>query len=113
MKKQNSEKNLFLDEFENEAIDRIRRFAKIAEAMDFDICVGFLGGKDSQVVYDLCLRAGVPFKTYFNHSFESCTTLRFIREHYPDVIWRRDHKFGFIENRGTLSVGWHSECNSA
>lgn len=105
MKKQNSEKNLFLDEFENEAIDRIRRFAKIAEAMDFDICVGFLGGKDSQVVYDLCLRAGVPFKTYFNHSFESCTTLRFIREHYPDVIWRRDHKFGFIENIGKNQNG--------
>lgn len=90
--------NLFLDEFEQEAILRIRKFAKIAKAMNFEICLGFSGGKDSQVVYDLCLRAGIEFKAYFNHSFENNLTLKFIKEHYPDVIKRRDHKFGFIEN---------------
>ena len=66
--------------------------------MNFEICLGFSGGKDSQVVYDLCLRAGIEFKAYFNHSFENNLTLKFIKEHYPDVIKRRDHKFGFIEN---------------
>lgn len=90
--------NLFLDEIEQEAILRIQKFSKIAKVMGFDICLGFSGGKDSQVVYDLCLRAGIAFKAYFNHSFESSTTLKFIRENYPDVIKRRDHKFGFIEN---------------
>lgn len=90
--------NLFLDEFEQEAILRIRKFAKIAKVMNFDVCLGFSGGKDSQVVYDLCLRAGIEFKAYFNHSFENSLTLKFIKEHYPDVIKRRDHKFGFIEN---------------
>lgn len=90
--------NIFESEFEDEAIDRIRRFGKLARSMGFDICLGFSGGKDSQVVYDLCKRAGIKFKAYFNHSFESSTTLKFIKEFYPDVIFRRDHKFGFIEN---------------
>lgn len=89
---------LFRDEIEQQAIQRIQKFSKIAKAMNFEICLGFSGGKDSQVCYDLCLRAGVEFKAYFNHSFESATTLKFIREHYPNVIKRRDYKFGFIEN---------------
>jgi len=89
---------LFSNEFEQEAILRIHKFAKIADAMGFDICVGFSGGKDSQVIYDLCLRAGIDFKAYFNHSFESSITIKFIKECYPDVIKRRDHKFGFISN---------------
>lgn len=90
--------NLFQEEIEQTAIERIRKFARIADMMGFDIAIGFSGGKDSQVVYDLCNRAGIPFKAYFNHSFESPTTLKFIRDHYPEVIWRREYKFGFIEN---------------
>ena len=89
---------LFDNEFEQEAINRIVKFSKIAETLGYEVAVGFSGGKDSQVVYDLCKRSGIQFKAYFNHSFESCTTLQFIREHYPNVIWRRDHNFGFIEN---------------
>ena len=90
--------NLFSAEFEQIAIERIRKFAKIAKAYDFEVAVGFSGGKDSQVVYDLCKRAGIPFQAYFNVAFESATTKSFIREHYPDVVFRRDHKFGFVEN---------------
>lgn len=81
-----------------QAIERIQKFSKIAKIMGFEVCLGFSGGKDSQVVYDLCLRSGVEFKAYFNHSFESSTTMKFIRENYPNVIKRRDYKFGFIEN---------------
>lgn len=90
--------NLFINEMTETAIERIRKFAKLSASMGFEVRLGFSGGKDSQVCYDLCKRAGIPFKAYFNHAFESCVTLRFIREHYPEVIWRRDHKFGFIEN---------------
>lgn len=90
--------NLFAEEMEQIAITRIQKFAKIAKAMNFDICLGFSGGKDSQVCYDLCKRSGIEFKAYFNHAFESSVTLKFIKTHYPEVIWRRDHKFGFIEN---------------
>lgn len=90
--------NLFSDEIEQTAILRIKKFAKIAKTMGFEVCLGFSGGKDSQVCYDLCKRSGIEFKAYFNHAFESNVTLKFIREHYPDVIRRRDYKFGFVEN---------------
>lgn len=90
--------NIFQQEIEQQAIDRIQKFSKIADKMGFEVCLGFSGGKDSQVVYDLCLRSGIDFKAYFNHSFESNTTLKFIRENYPNVIKRRDYKYGFIEN---------------
>lgn len=90
--------DIFQTEIEQIAIERIQKFAKLAEKMKFEVCLGFSGGKDSQVVYDLCKRSGISFKAYFNHTFESPVTLRFIREHYPDVIWRRDYKYGFIEN---------------
>lgn len=97
--------NLFALEMENTAISRIRKFATIANTLGFEIALGFSGGKDSQVTYDLCKRAGVPFKAYYNVAFESATTKRFIRENYPNVIWRRDHKFGFIENIGKNHQG--------
>ena len=80
--------NLFAEELEDTAITRIRKFATIANTLGFDIAVGFSGGKDSQVTYDLCKRARVPFKAYYNVAFESPTTKKFIRESYPDVIWR-------------------------
>lgn len=90
--------NIFQEEIEQIAIERIQKFAKLADKMKFDICLGFSGGKDSQVVYDLCKRSGITFKAYYNHTFESPVTLRFIRENYPEVIWRREYKYGFIEN---------------
>ncbi len=90
--------SLFFKEFEAEAIERIKKFSKIAELMGFDVALGFSGGKDSQVIYDLAIRSGIEFKAYFNHSFESSVTRMFIRKYYPDVIVRRDHNFGFIEN---------------
>lgn len=89
---------LFDEQFEQEAIERIRKFARIAEKMGFDVCVGFSGGKDSQVVLDLVRRSGIQYKAYFNHAFESQTTLQFIRKYYPDVIWRREQKAGWIQN---------------
>ena len=89
---------MVMDEKEQLAITRIQKFSKIAKTMGLEVHLGFSGGKDSQVCYDLCKRAGIPFKAFFNHAFESNITLRFIKEIHPDVIWRRDYKFGFIQN---------------
>lgn len=72
-------KDVSLEEKEGVAIERIHKFAKIADAMRFDVCVGFSGGKDSQVVYDLMKRSCVPFKAYYNKAFESNITKNFIR----------------------------------
>ena len=81
--------NLFTEKIEQQAIERIQKFAKIAKTMGFEVCLGFSGGKDSQVCYDLCKRSGIEFKAYYNVAFESNVTKCFIREYYPDVIWRR------------------------
>lgn len=45
--------NLFAEEIEQTAIERIQKFSKIAKAMGFEVRLGFSGGKDSQVCYDL------------------------------------------------------------
>lgn len=107
--------NLFAEEMEQTAIERIRKFAKIAEKMGFEVRLGFSGGKDSQVCYDLCKRSGIAFRAYYNVAFESAVTKRFIREHYPDVAWRKESKFGFIENiakkhRGMLPTVRKAYC---
>lgn len=90
--------NLFFEEIQKTAISRIEKFAKIADAMGYDVTLGFSGGKDSQVCYDLCKRSGIQFKAYFNHCFESSATINFIKQHYPDVVFRRVVKDGFIRN---------------
>lgn len=90
--------NIFSEQIEQQSIERIQKFYKIAKAMKFEVCLGFSGGKDSQVCYDLCVRSGIPFKAYFNHAFESAVTLNFIKNNYPQVIRRRDYGLGFIEN---------------
>lgn len=92
------ENTLFAEEFENEAIERIRKFARLSEKMGYVPVLGFSGGKDSQVCYDLCKRAGIQFRAVFNHCFESAETLQFIREYYPEVEWRREVKEGFFDN---------------
>lgn len=54
--------------------------------------VAFSGGKDSQCVYHLCKMAGVKFDAHYAiTSVDPPELIRFIREHYPDVIWERQH----------------------
>lgn len=97
--------NIFEEEFEQEAIDRIKRFGLLCESMGYTPVLGFSGGKDSQVCYDLCKRSGIEFKAKFNHCFESTTTMQFIREHYPEVEWRRVVKQGFFRNIAVNHAG--------
>lgn len=50
----------------------------------------FSGGKDSTVVYDLAVKAGVKFDAHHNiTTVEPPELMRFIRDHYPNVI--KDH----------------------
>jgi phosphoadenosine phosphosulfate reductase len=62
---------------------------------------------------DLCKRAGIEFTAFFNHSLESPTTLRFIRECYPEVVWRRDVKEGIIQHLKEVRQGYLPTVQSA
>ncbi len=50
--------------------------------------LGFSGGKDSVVIYDLAKRAGVKFQgSYCVSPIDPPQIHHFIKENYPEVIW--------------------------
>ncbi len=65
--------------------------------------LAFSGGKDSQVIYHLALEAGVKFDAHFNvTTIDPPELLRFIKEYYPGVEWRRPARsmWKWIETQG-------------
>ena len=64
------------------AIDFLK---KVGEAYG-NLYLGFSGGKDSIVTYDLARRAGISFTAqYGNTTLDPPGVIKFIRDHYPDV----------------------------
>lgn len=52
--------------------------------------LAFSGGKDSQCIYHLAKLAGVKFKAHYAvTTIDPPELMRFIKKHYPDVIWDR------------------------
>ncbi len=65
--------------------------------------LGFSGGKDSVVIYDLTLRAEVKFDAHYNVSPIDPPEIRdFIKEFYPSISWDY-HARGFFKT--VLSYG--------
>jgi phosphoadenosine phosphosulfate reductase len=65
--------------------------------------LAFSGGKDSQVIYDLAIRAGVPFEAHYSlTTVDPPELVRFIREEYPEVAIDRPRKtmWQLIEEHG-------------
>jgi phosphoadenosine phosphosulfate reductase len=95
---------IFEDFHEQESIEYIRKFYRIAQMENLKVELGFSGGKDSIVCYDLCKRSGIPFTPVFYYAFESPEVVKFIRDKYPDVIIRKKEKsyFQLIKKKGLL-----------
>lgn len=78
--------------------------------------VAFSGGKDSQCCYHLCQDAGVEFTAQYSITrFEPPELIQFIRENYPDVVFRRAYTMPLIdeiEYRG-LPNRWFRWCCKA
>lgn len=75
----------------SEAIGTIRKAAKLARTYSGQpLYLGFSGGKDSLVVYDLARRAGVDFEAWFNPTtLDPAENIRYIRQHFPEVRFTR------------------------
>lgn len=84
------------------ALERIRTFC----ASPKRVLIAFSGGKDSQVCYHLCEeiwrereRERERFTAQYSVTrFEPPELISFIREHYPDVVWRRAYKKDLIHD---------------
>lgn len=98
-----------------EAIALLRRSEALALAMNPEegILVMFSGGKDSQVIYELCKQAGVKFTAYYivtgNDAPEN---VYFIRKYYPDVRFAhpREKYFKLIEKKGLPTLNRRFCC---
>ena len=65
--------------------------------------LAFSGGKDSQVIYDLAVRAGVRFDAHYNVTgIDPPELVRHIREHYPTVQRDMPEKSIWQLRTGTL-----------
>ena len=75
----------------NKAIATIQKAESIAlKYQDYGFHLAFSGGKDSQVIYELCKMAGVKFRPVMQvTTLDPPELMRFIRKNYPDVIMER------------------------
>lgn len=79
---------LELNKLVEESVLLIKRAEKLAMAMQPNqgFCVGFSGGKDSQVLLELVKMAGVKYRAVYSVTTnDPADNVRFIRTHYPEV----------------------------
>lgn len=90
------------------AIELIQKNEKFALALNEDgYYLAFSGGKDSQVIYELCKMAGVKFKAHFSYTtVDPPELLRFIKMYYPEVERHRPAKsmFKLIKENKSLPL---------
>lgn len=93
------------------AIDRIRFNCKGKKVL-----VAFSGGKDSQACYHLLKESGIPFTAQYSITrFEPPELIRFIRDNYPDVTFRRAYRRSLVEEIGDIGLPnrWFRWCCDA
>lgn len=97
-----------------EAIRLLRKMEKTAlRYSEEGYHVAFSGGKDSQVIYELCRMAGVKFRGYFyKTSVDAPELLKFIRESYPEVVWIKPKRtmFQLIRDKKMLPLRQARYC---
>lgn len=91
------------------SINRIKEGEKLALALNPQggYFVSFSGGKDSQVVLELCRLAGVRYRAfYIVTGNDAPANIYFIREYYPEVEFLHPKKnfFRLVEDKGLPTV---------
>lgn len=87
------------------SITQLRKGEQLALALNPDggYYLAFSGGKDSQVVMELCKMADVRFTPHYSvTSIDPPDNVYFIRRHYPNVIFDhpKENFFRLIEKKG-------------
>ncbi len=92
------------------AIERVRRLpqAVVAQGREQPLIVAFSGGKDSVVLRDICLRAGVPIELVYNYTTcDPPELVHFVRsfpdvrmDHPPETMWQLVPKRGLPRRQG-------------
>jgi phosphoadenosine phosphosulfate reductase len=74
-----------------QAILTIQKAESLAlKYQDYGFHLAFSGGKDSQVIYELCKMAGVKFRPVMQlTTLDPPEVMRFVRKNYPNVILER------------------------
>jgi phosphoadenosine phosphosulfate reductase len=75
----------------DKSIELIRKAEPLAlRYQDYGFHLAFSGGKDSQVIYELCKMAGVKFRPVMNvTTVDPPELMKFVRKNYPNVIMER------------------------
>ena len=76
------------------AIQTIQKAESLAlKYQDYGFHLAFSGGKDSQVIYELCKMARVKFRPIMQiTTLDPPELMKFVRKNYPDVIMERPEK---------------------
>lgn len=103
-----------MDEKITKSIELLRKGENLAIHMQPEVgyYVGFSGGKDSQVLLELCRLAGVKYRAYHNVTTnDPPDNIRFIRQNYPEVTFTIPPKsyYQLIEKKG-LPTRLHRWC---
>ena len=106
--------NSILKEKINASIAFLRKAEEMALEMNPEgFWVAFSGGKDSQVVFELCKMAGVRFKAHMQvTTADPPQLMKFVRKHYPQVERHLPamNMFDLIVNKGLLPTGRIRYC---
>ena len=93
------------------AIKRIKSFCAGKRVL-----CAFSGGKDSQACYHLCKDAEIDFSAQYSITrFEPPELISFIRQNYPDVVFRRAFTRSLVDEIRVngLPTRWHRFCCKA
>jgi len=74
--------------------------------------LGFSGGKDSVVLYDLVLKSRAKFQAYYSATgIDAPELVKFIRDYYPDVVWKRPKEnFWALILKKQFPTKWRRWC---
>ena len=97
------------------SINLIRKAEKLALKLnDKGFYVGFSGGKDSQVVFDLVKRAGVKHEVFYHvTTIDPPENVYFIRNNYPEVTFTfpKDNFYKIVEKKGMPAMNARFCCS--